>query len=139
MLDTNCKSKNELISDVLRWTPTIRHSSVSRLRKIYTNLVCTDTGSRLENLPRAIADRDARKRKSRDFELSACPDDDMVDIRVKVDFFSPNYIFDRVVAHDRALSMDSIELNCVLMLKWIVWIRTVWLNWIAWNRNVFDS
>ena len=25
------------------------------------------------------------------------------------------------------------------MLKWIVWIRTVWLNWIAWNRNVFEN
>ena len=25
------------------------------------------------------------------------------------------------------------------MLKWIVWIRTVWLNWIAWNRNAFDK
>ena len=21
--------------------------------------------------------------------------------------------------------------NCILMLNWIVWIRTVWLNWIA--------
>ena len=27
--------------------------------------------------------------------------------------------------------------NGILMLNWIVWIRTVWLNWIAWNRNVF--
>ena len=55
------------------------------------------------------------------------------------------------------LSMGQIELNCVLMLNWIAWnrtvfdietvlmlnqivlIRTVWLNWIAWNRNVFDN
>ena len=27
-------------------------------------------------------------------------------------------------APDRALSMGQIELNCVLMLNWIVWIRT---------------
>ena len=27
----------------------------------------------------------------------------------------------------------------VLILNWIVWIRTVWLNWINWNRNVFDN
>ena len=32
-----------------------------------------------------------------------------------------------------------IELNCILMLKWIFWIRTVWQNWIVWNRNVFDN
>ena len=31
----------------------------------------------------------------------------------------------RVVAPDRALSMDQIELNCVLMLNWITWNRTV--------------
>ena len=44
-----------------------------------------------------------------------------------------------MVAPDRALSMGSIELNCILVLNWIVWIRTVWLNWIAWNRNIFDN
>ena len=30
-----------------------------------------------------------------------------------------------VVAPDRVLSMDQIELNCVLMLNWIAWNRTV--------------
>ena len=30
-----------------------------------------------------------------------------------------------VVAPDRVLSMDQIELNCVLMLNWIVWNRIV--------------
>ena len=68
----------------------------------------------------------------------------------------------RVVAPDRAQSMGKIELNCVLMLNWITWNRTVltfncvgtksililnwifwnrtvWINWIAWNRNVFDN
>ena len=27
----------------------------------------------------------------------------------------------------------------MLLLIWIAWIRTVWLNLIAWNRNVFDN
>ena len=45
----------------------------------------------------------------------------------------------RVVAPDRALFIGQIELNCVLMLNWIVWNRTVLRNWIAWNRNVFDK
>ena len=27
----------------------------------------------------------------------------------------------------------------IVILKWIVYIRTVWLNWITWNRNVFDN
>ena len=29
------------------------------------------------------------------------------------------------VAPDSILSVDQIELNCVLMLNWIVWIETV--------------
>ena len=32
----------------------------------------------------------------------------------------------------------SSRTNCILMLNWIVWIRTLWLNWIAWNRNVLE-
>ena len=33
-----------------------------------------------------------------------------------------------VVALDRALFMGQIELNCVLILNWIVWNRTVYFN-----------
>ena len=48
------------------------------------------------------------------------------------------------VAPDRVLSMSQIGLNCVLMLNWIVWNRTVFdilscilmQNWIVWNRIV---
>ena len=36
-------------------------------------------------------------------------------------------LWPKVVAPDRALSMGQIELNCVLIL-----------DWIAWNRTVFD-
>ena len=39
----------------------------------------------------------------------------------------PGSPWPRVVAADRVLSMGQTELNCVLMLKWIVW-----------NRSVFD-
>ena len=62
----------------------------------------------------------------------------------------------RVVAPDSVLSIGQIELNCVLMLNWITWNRTVltfkqctyakmnclkcncfcMLNWIVWNRTV---
>ena len=55
-----------------------------------------------------------------------------------------------VVAPDRVLSMGQIELNCVLILNWILWNRTVFdiesvskhktiliLNWVVWNRTVY--
>ena len=31
------------------------------------------------------------------------------------------------------------DVETVLTLNWIVWIKTVWLNWIAWNRKVFSQ
>ena len=69
----------------------------------------------------------------------------------------PGPLWPGVVAPDRALTMGQTELNCVLMLKWIVgnrnvfdtetvlmlnwtvWIRTLWLTWIAWNESVFEN
>ena len=39
----------------------------------------------------------------------------------------PGPLWPRVVAPDRVLSMGQIELNCVLMLNWITWNRT--LRW----------
>ena len=41
----------------------------------------------------------------------------------------PGPLWPRVVAPDKVLYMSQIELwplNCVLMLNWIVWNRTVW-------------
>ena len=55
----------------------------------------------------------------------------------------PGPLRPRVLAPDRVLSIGQIELNCVLMLNWIVWNRTVFdigtvlmLNWIVWNWTV---
>ena len=53
----------------------------------------------------------------------------------------PGPLWLRVVAPDRVLSMGQIELNCILMLNWTVWNRTVFdiktvLNWIVGNRTV---
>ena len=56
----------------------------------------------------------------------------------------PYPLWPGVVAPDRVLSMGQIELNCVLMLNWIAWNRSVFdietvimLNWIVWNRILY--
>ena len=58
----------------------------------------------------------------------------------------PGSIWPGVVVPDRDLSMDQIELKCILMQNWITWNRTVLifkcvltLNWIVWNRTPFDT
>ena len=33
----------------------------------------------------------------------------------------------------------TVSTKSILILNWIGWIRTVLLNWIDWNRNVFDN
>ena len=54
----------------------------------------------------------------------------------------PTSLWHQVVAPDRVLSMDQIEVNCVLMLNWIAWSRTdlkfklhtyAKLNCLKWN------
>ena len=57
--------------------------------------------------------------------------------------YLPGPLWPGVVAPERALSMGQIELNCVLLLNWTVWNRTVFdietllmLNWNVWNRTV---
>ena len=42
----------------------------------------------------------------------------------------PGPLMPGMEAPDRALSMGEIELNCILMLNWIVWIRTVFVCYI---------
>ena len=39
----------------------------------------------------------------------------------------PGPLWPGMVTRDRALN----KTNCILMLNWIVWNRTIWLNWIA--------
>ena len=45
----------------------------------------------------------------------------------------PGPLWPEGVAPDRVLSMRQIELNCVLMLNWIVWNWTVYMY-----KNGFD-
>ena len=46
-----------------------------------------------------------------------------------------NWIF----CYRTILIFYCVWIKYILILNWIVWIKTVWLNWIAWNRNIFDN
>ena len=52
------RSKDEPISDVLRWTPLHGRASVGRSTRTYLQQLCTDTGCSLEDLPEAMDDKD---------------------------------------------------------------------------------
>ena len=52
------KSKNELISNILQWTPSHRHVSVRLPTRIYLQQHCTDTESSVEDVPEVMNDKD---------------------------------------------------------------------------------
>ena len=53
------RSKDELISDILLWTPSHRRAKTGRPARTYIQQLCVDTGYGLEDLPRAMDDKDA--------------------------------------------------------------------------------
>ena len=63
----NCwRSKDELISDVLLWTPTYGRAKAGRLARTYILHLCEDTGCNPEDLPEAMNDREKWRERVRD-------------------------------------------------------------------------
>ena len=52
------RSKDELISDILLYTPSHGWEKAGRPGRIYIQQLCTNTGCSLEDLPGAMSDRD---------------------------------------------------------------------------------
>ena len=52
------RSKNELISDVLLWTPTYGRVKAGWPARTYIQQLCEDTGCNSEDLPEAMSDRE---------------------------------------------------------------------------------
>ena len=57
-LDTAERSKDELVSDVLLWTPIYGQAKAGRPAQTYIQQLCEDTGCNPEDLPEAMNDRE---------------------------------------------------------------------------------
>ena len=57
------RSRDELISDVLLWTPTHGRAKAGRPARTYIQQLCEDTGCCPEDLPRAMNDREERRER----------------------------------------------------------------------------
>ena len=68
------RSRNELISDVLLWTPAYGQAKAGRQARTYKQQLCEDTGCNPEDLPEAINNNG--ERGSGISVLAARPDDD---------------------------------------------------------------
>ena len=53
-----CRSKDELISDILQWTPSNGRANAGGPARTYIQRLCSITGYSLEDLPGAMDERD---------------------------------------------------------------------------------
>ena len=65
------RSRDELISDVLLWTPTHGHAKAGRPARTYIQQLCEDTGCCPEDLPRAMNDREEWRERVRDIRATS--------------------------------------------------------------------
>ena len=64
------RSKDELISDILLWTPTYGHAKAGRPARTYIQQLCEDTGCNCEDLPEAMNDREKWRERVKDIRAS---------------------------------------------------------------------
>ena len=64
------RSKGEIVSDVLLWTPAYGQSKAGRPARTYIQQLCDDTGCNPEDLPVAMNDRETWRERVRDIRAS---------------------------------------------------------------------
>ena len=64
------RSKDEIVSDVLLWTPTYGQSKAGRPARTFIQQLCDDTGCNPEDLPKAMNDRETWRERVRDIRAS---------------------------------------------------------------------
>ena len=64
-----CRSRDELISDVLLWTPSHGRAKAGRPARIYIRQRCVDTGCSPEDLPEAIYDGEGWQERGGDIMM----------------------------------------------------------------------
>ena len=64
-------SRDELISDILLWTPTHGRAKAGRPARTYIQQLCEDTGCCPEDLPEAMNDREKWQERVRDIRATS--------------------------------------------------------------------
>ena len=75
------RSRDELISDILLWTPTYGRAKAGRPARTYIQQLCEDTGCSLEDLEEVMNDREKWREEVRDIRAG---DDDDGDIYIYI-------------------------------------------------------
>ena len=70
------RSGFKLITDTLQWTPSHGRAKVGRPAITYIQQLCADTGCSIEDLQRAMDDRDEWRERIREIRVAVRHDDD---------------------------------------------------------------
>ena len=81
------RSRDELISDVLLWTPTYGQAKAGRPARTYIQQLCEDTGCSPEDLPEATNDRKKWRERVRISVLAVRHEDDDIIIHFYIFIF----------------------------------------------------
>ena len=65
------RSRDELVGDVLQWTPIYGQAKAGRPARTYIQQLCEDTGCSPEDLPEAMNDREKWQERVRDIHASS--------------------------------------------------------------------
>ena len=65
------RNRDELISDLLLWTPTHCRAKAGRPARTYIQQLCEDTGCCPEDLPRVMNDREEWRERVRDIRVTS--------------------------------------------------------------------
>ena len=65
------RSRDELISDILLWTPSYGRAKAGRPARTYIQQLCEDTGCSPEDLPEAMNDREKWRERVKDIHTSS--------------------------------------------------------------------
>ena len=84
------RSRDELMSDVLLWTPSHGWAKAGRLAWTYIQQFCADTRCSPEDLPEAMDDREGWRERVRDIRADSTTNDDddevLISVSVKFNF-----------------------------------------------------
>ena len=100
------RSKDELVSDVLLWTPTYGQAKAGRPARTYIQQLCEDTGCNPENLPEAMNDREKWREMVRDVRAGGTSSWWWWYIHPQTDYFVVSQLFS-VARHTRFSKLGS--------------------------------
>ena len=156
------RSRDELISDVLLWTPTYCQAKAGRPARTYIQQLCEDMGCGPEDLPEEMNDREKCRERVRDIRACGTTWWWWWSIKIVINTGTLPHFLITPVWNKRPLKSlyyvhnikNIFTYNYSAIFSWSILARrgstptdgsnsTVWnlncvlLNWIVWNRTVF--